>query len=215
MIRLVLADDQQVIRDGIKYIVEKCPEIKVVGCASNGLEAFNICMSLMPDLVLMDIVMPVCDGIASTKLIKSKCPSTKVIILTTFSDEIKIFQALRNGADGYILKDVDAEVLTTTIKSTLKGLSTFNNDILGKLINQEEQKDEIPLIDLKCMDFNLTNRERDIIKYIVYGKSNKETALILNLSVGSVRNMISGILSKLKLKDRTQLAVFAVKNNVI
>lgn len=215
MIRVVVADDQPVIRDGLKFIIEQDDKIKVIATACNGLEAFEFCDKLQPDVVLMDIVMPICDGVEGTRLIKEKLPNTKVIILTTFNDDEKIAQALKNGADGYILKDIDSEELILTIKSIAKGLRVMHKNaydlVLKKLDNNGENSGNAS--DLSA--FGLTEREKEIIKLIVIGKSNKEIASNLYLTEGSIRNMVSSILYKTKLKDRTQLAVFAMKHNIV
>ena len=213
-IRVLITDDQPVIRDGLKFIIEQDKEIKVVGCANNGIETLELCGTLKPDVVLMDIVMPVCDGVEGTRLIKEKFQNIKVIILTTFSDDDNISQALKNGADGYVLKDIESDELILTIKSIAKGLRVMHenayNFVLNKLNTNGDLNKEIGL-----KDYGLTERENEIIRLIVFGKSNKEIASSLYLTEGSIRNMISSVLSKLKLKDRTQLAVFAVKNNII
>lgn len=214
MIRIVIADDQPVIRDGLKFIIEQKKDFKVVGCAGNGIEALKLCDSLQPDIVLMDIVMPVCDGVMGTKLIKSKYPDIKIVILTTFSDEEKIALALKNGASGYVLKDIDSDELLLTINGICKGLSVLHesayNVVLKNITNNEIANSPRTEESLK-----FTKRELDIIRLIVYGKSNKEIASNLYLSEGSTRNMISAILAKAGLKDRTQLAVFAMRNNIV
>ncbi|MCX7711816.1 MAG: response regulator transcription factor [Clostridia bacterium] len=208
MIKVIIADDQPVIRDGLKFIIEQSKEIEVLGCAGHGLEALELCEKAHPDIVLMDIVMPICDGVEGTRLIKEKFENIKVMILTTFNDEDKVEQALKNGADGYILKAIESEELILTIKTIAKGLQVIHknsyNLVLKKLHSEPEP-----------MDFGLTDRESEVVKLIVFGKSNKEIASQLYLTEGSVRNLISSILFKTSLKDRTQLAVFAVKNNII
>ncbi|HEX3028104.1 MAG TPA: response regulator transcription factor [Clostridia bacterium] len=208
MIKIIIADDQPVMRDGLKFIIEQNADLEVVGCAGNGMEAFELCRQLQPDVVLMDIVMPGCDGVEATKRIKEKYEKIKVIILTTFNDEEKVEQALRNGADGYVLKAIESEELILTIKSITRGLQVIHKNAYGivrkKLSLQPEPK-----------DFGLTEREMEVIRLVVFGKSNKGIASTLYLSEGSVRNIISSILFKTKLKDRTQLAVFAVKNNIV
>lgn len=215
MIKVLIVDDQSIIRDGLKFIIERDPEIKVAGCAGNGQEALELCGRLLPDIILMDIVMPVCDGIEAMKLIKRKYPSIKVIILTTFFDESNISLALTNGADGYVLKDVESEELMFAIKGTLKGLRVFHENVLGAVIKQTQIEDEIPLIKNRLGNLELTDKENEILKLIVFGKSNKEIATSLKVSEGGIRNSISVMLTKLKLKDRTQLAVFAIKNGLV
>jgi DNA-binding NarL/FixJ family response regulator len=214
MIRVLIADDQAVIREGLRFIVEHDSEIKVVGCATNGNEAFELCGRLQPDVVMMDVVMPVCDGVEGTRRIKETYSGTKVLILTTFNDDEKISQALRNGADGYVLKDVDSDELLLTIKSINKGLRVIHEDAYGHLLKKitgaNTAGEPYPV-----NDPGLTEREIEITKMIVFGKSNKEIASTLFMTEGSIRNVISSILLKTKLKSRTQLAVFAVKHNII
>lgn len=216
MIKAIIVDDQVILRESLKLIVEQDSEIKVVGLGGNGKEALTLCDQLVPDVVLMDIMMPGCDGVEGTKLIKSKYNSTKVIILTTFNDEENISKALKNGADGYVLKDIKPDELILAVKSVAKGLSIMHQSALNTMtkqigpdIDQSSQK-EAPKTDI-----NLTERELDVISLIVDGKSNKEIAASIYITEGSVKNIITNILDKLNLKDRTQLAVFAVKNNIV
>ncbi len=213
MIKVIIADDQKIIREGLKFIIEQDKDIEVLGFAGNGKEVFEQCKTLVPDVVLMDIMMPDCNGVEGTKLIKEAMPSVKVIILTTFRDDENISSALRNGADGYVLKDIDTDELILTIKSVFKGLHVIHDNAYGvvkgkisdNMTTEKPEKNTVPL----------TQREIEIVRLIVYGKSNKEIAANLFLSEGSVRNMVSSILMKLEFKDRTQLAVYAVKNDLI
>lgn len=208
MIKIIIADDQPVMRDGLKFIIEQNADIEVVGCAGDGMETFELCEQLQPDVVLMDIVMPVCDGVEATRLIKEKYDNIKVIILTTFNDEEKVEQALSNGADGYVLKAVQSEELILAIKSITRGLQVIHKNAYGVVLKKLGRQTE-------PVDFGLTERELEVVRLVVFGKSNKGIASTLYLSEGSVRNIISSILFKTKLKDRTQLAVFAVKNNIV
>jgi len=213
MIRVMLVDDQTMLRQGLKFIIEQDSNIEVVGLAGNGKEAFKLCGELSPDVVLMDIMMPECDGVEGTRLIKSKYPNIKVIILTTFNDDENIKSALKNGAAGYILKDLDPDDLILAIKSVAKGMNIMHSDVFDsvvKSVNEEEvisQKTESSV--------HLTEREISVIKLIVDGRSNKEIAAIIFITEGSVKNVVTGILEKTGLKDRTQLAVYAVKNHLV
>ncbi len=198
--------------------MEQEPEFRIVGFAKNGFEALEICESMVPDIVLMDIRMPICNGVEGTKLIKEKYKLTKVLVLTTFDDREYIEEAIRNGADGYILKDINDKDLITAIKSTASGFSIIQGSVFQTLKNQikppiEEKQDQPQ--GLQSLEGNLTDRERDIVGLIIDGLSNKEIAVNLEISEGTVRNTISSILAKLNLSDRTQLAVFAIKNNLI
>ncbi len=212
MIRLVIADDQPLIREGLKYIIEQDKDIEVAGCASDGKQAFELCHSLLPDVVLMDIVMPGCDGVTGTQMIKESFPNIKIIILTTFQDSENISKVLDVGADGYLLKDIESEKLIYSIKSVLKGLKIMNDEVFDHYISCIKAPKESMKEKLSCQ---LSQREISIIKLIVFGKSNKEISAELIMTEGSVRNMISGILSKLKLQDRTQLAVYSIKNRIV
>lgn len=215
MIRAIIADDHSVIREGLKLIIEQDPEIKVVGCAENGMEAFKLCEKLLPDIVLMDIIMPVCDGIEGTRLIKENHKTVKVLILTTFNNVESGTKTLRSGADGYILKDIASEELISSIKSLVKGLKVIHQDTFDEVIKQFHEEKQHPSNQWSREVYGLTEREIQVIKLIVYGKYSKEIASTLFLSEGTVRNMISKILEKLNLKDRTQLAVFAVRNKIV
>ncbi len=213
MIKVVLADDQLLFREGIKKILEQDGEIKVVGCAENGKEALKLSEQLSPDVVLMDIEMPVCDGVEGTRLIKSKCMHTKVVMLTVFNDDEKIQSALNYGADGYMLKDINQEKLVLTVKGVAAGLGIMHKDTYSNIIKKANTK--ISILENNGFNIELSNRELSIIKLIVDGKSNKEIAKTIYLTEGSVRNVISGILKKLNLKDRTQLGILAVKNGIV
>lgn len=212
MIRIIIADDQPLIREGLKYIIEQDKDIKVVGCAANGLEAYEICCKESPDIVLMDLVMPICDGNKGMCMIKSSMPETKVMILTTFKEPGEVVNALETGADCYILKDIDPDQLILSIKSVSKGLKVMHEEAHRSYMSGRHAVHNKVFCE---EDFHLSEREIEIIRQIVYGSSNKEISANLNITEGVVRNNISGILSKLKLQDRTQLAVFSIKNKIV
>lgn len=208
MIKTIIIDDQIILRESLKFILEQDKEIEVVACGGNGKEALEFCDTLSPDLVIMDLSMPICDGVEGTKLIKSRNKSIKVLILTTFDDNKNVSEALKNGADGYVLKDIKPDELVMAVKGVAKGLSIIHRNALDAVVEK--------LADVKDnKEFNLTDREKTIIGLIVDGKSNKEIAISISFAEGSVKNIITGILNKLNLKDRTQLAIFAVKNDLI
>ncbi|MCX7745821.1 MAG: response regulator transcription factor [Clostridia bacterium] len=213
MIKLMIADDSRILRNNLKTILEQDKTIKVIGCAADGMEAYQFCCTNKPDIVLMDIRMPICDGVEGTRLIKEKDAFIKVIILTTFNDDEYIEKALEYGADGYILKGIGDEELRSAIQSTAKGLSVVQQSVFSRIKNSYKsiqfKRDE------RQNRLCLSEREKEIIKEIMNGKSNKEIANQMFLAEGSVRNIISTLLTKLQLKDRTQLAVFALKNNLV
>lgn len=205
-IRLIIADDDALIRDSLKMILELDRDIEVVGTCTNGEEAFQLCADKKIDVVLMDIRMPICDGIMGTKKIKEAFPSTKVLILTTFQDDEYIFQALKNGAHGYLLKNTPSTKIKEQIMLVHSGTLLIHSEIAPKLtgmLNNEKEKD--------LSGYDLTDREIEIVKLISAGYSNKEIASELFLSESTVKNYISSILGKLNLRDRTQIAVFYLK----
>lgn len=213
MIKVIVVDDQNILKESLKFIIEQDPEIKVVALGENGNEALALCDRYLPDVILMDIKMPICDGITATKLIKSKYPTIKIIILTTFNDDENIKNVLANGADGYVLKDIRSNELIHSIKSVNMGLSIVHKSAYDVVLKQFESASKNPPDN--NVSVHLTDRELSIIRLIVDGKSNREIAATIFISEGTVKNIISAILAKLDLKDRTQLAVFAIKNNLV
>ena len=214
--KVIIADDQSLIREGLKVIIEQDSEIEVVALAENGRKACELCGTFLPDIVLMDIVMPVSDGLEGTRLIKEKYPEVKVLILTTSDDSENILKAMQSGADGYVLKNIESDELIGTVKSVASGLKVMDKTAFGVVLAMSRNSAAprpSPLS--RKPDYRLTDRELEIIRWIVFGKSNKEIAAALYISEGRVRNAISGILDKVSLKDRTQLAVFALRNNIV
>lgn len=212
-IKVLIADDQIMLTESLKFVIEQDKDIEVVGCAGNGEEALRLCELFLPDLVLMDIVMPLCDGVEGTRLIKTKAEHIKVIILTTFDDEQNIAKAIQNGADGYILKDLDPAKLIAIIKNTVKGLRVVHQNVFDAMVKQFNTVADETARNAK-LDVKLTEKEKTIIKLVVKGKSNREIADVIALSEGRVKNIITEILAKLELEDRTQLAVYAVRHNL-
>jgi DNA-binding NarL/FixJ family response regulator len=205
--KVLIVDDDALIRDGLKVLLEMEDGFEVAGVAANGREAFAMCQELKPDLVLMDVRMPVMDGVLATGLIKSHCAEIKVVILTTFKDDEYIEQAVKNGAEGYILKSQSLESIVDSLRVVGEGNTVFEKEVAGTLyaiLSGEKKKDPA--------SFQITNREFDILKMIGEGSSNQEIAGKLFLSQGTVRNYISNLLLKLDLRDRTQLAIFYQKH---
>lgn len=214
MIRVLLVEDQEIVRRGLKTLLEIKPDLKVVAEADNGQRAIEQLKalhqeSLAPDVVVMDIRMPVMDGVQATQLMCQQFSDTKILVLTTFDDSDYVAQALRFGAKGYLLKDTPAEELAKAIRSIHQGYTQFGPGIVEKAIasvqiSQPEPQQEPPP-GLK----ELTAREREVLRMIADGGSNKEIASALFLSEGTVRNHISHILTRLNLRDRTQAAIVA------
>ncbi|MCX7747073.1 MAG: response regulator transcription factor [Clostridia bacterium] len=211
MISVLVVDDDKFARDGLKVILEQDVDIRVVGCAADGIEAVALCEKLRPDLVLMDLHMEVCDGIEGTKRIKEKFDNIKVLILTVICEEENVLAALNNGADGYTTKEVGHEQLVQLIKSAVSGVKFVHPQVVTKMKDHRDTE-RAPTNHLKI---RITDRERSVMRLLVMGRSNKEIASSLELSEGRVRNIITSLFKKFGKADRTQLAVFAVKNNIV
>jgi DNA-binding NarL/FixJ family response regulator len=209
MIRIVLADDQQLIRQGLRALLELEADLQIVGEAENGQMALQQVEGLHPDLVLMDIRMPVMDGVAATAAIARQFPQTKVLILTTFDDQDYVTAALKNGAIGYLLKDTPSEDLAEAIRAAHKGYTQISPGILPKLLSQVVSPSSPPSPSLPVGLAALTPREREVLKLVAQGASNREIAQALYISEGTVKNHVTNILNRLDLRDRTQAAILA------
>ncbi|MBU5592560.1 response regulator transcription factor [Clostridium sp. MSJ-4] len=206
--KILIVDDDSLIREGLKIILENEEDFEVVGLASNGQEAFELCKETSPHMVIMDIRMPIMDGVLGTKLIKENFKDVKVVMLTTFKDEEYIKEAIKNGAEGYILKSQPADSIIETLRIISKGNVVFEKEVIKSLSNMIKNEKDKP--NIKNMD--LSERELEVLKHVGQGLSNKEIGLKLYLTEGTVRNYVTKLLEKLELRDRTQLAIFYVKN---
>lgn len=206
MIKVLIVDDQSLIREGLSMMLSLYSEISIVGEASNGKEAIEALNSKEADLILMDIRMPIMDGVEATKIIKERYPETKVLILTTFNEDEYITQGLKNGADGYLLKDISSGELVKAIQTVYEGNMLLQSDVAKKILSSMEESTPKKSIELDKLN-ELTRREREIALLICEGKSNKEIAETLFITEGTVKNHITKILDKLELRDRTQLAL--------
>lgn len=207
-VKILIADDDGLIRDSLKIILELESDMEVVSTASNGQQAFELCQKIRPDVVLMDIRMPIMDGVLGTKLIKEHFKDIKVIILTTFKDDEYIREAIKNGAEGYILKNQSSDSIVDSVRAVYRGNTVLDKEIADTLTSMIKDKPDTKA-QLNC---ELGNRELEILKLISEGLSNKEIGAKLYLSEGTVRNYVTGLLDKLSLRDRTQLAIFYLKN---
>jgi len=216
MIQVVIADDIQILRQGLKAILSRDPEIQVTGLAADGKEALDLCRKQPPDVVLMDMRMPQYDGSWGIRQIKKQCPQVKLLVLTTFDDQETVDAAVASGADGYILKEMEDEKVIQSVKAVCAGMRVFGDSVFEGMRRQIHSAREPKLVDekLAAKIDGLTERERDIMRCVARGMDNKEIAAELFLAEGTVRNHISRVLEKLSLKDRTQLAVFTVKNRL-
>lgn len=216
MIKVLLADDQGILTEGLKLILSKEEDIEIAGIADNGKKAYDMCRIRRPDVVLMDIQMPEMNGIEATELIKRDFPQVKIIVLTTFNDDVYIYDALKNGASGYMLKDASPHDIATAVRTVYNGGALIQSEVAVKVLDKFSQlanKTVDKYIDPRA-DL-LTEREAEICRLIAEGKNNKEISDELFLSQGTVKNHITKILIKLELRDRTQLAVFSIKNNLL
>lgn len=211
-IKVMLVDDEQLIRSGLKIMLETYPDIEVIHQAGNGREAYECCQIEVPDVVLMDIRMPISTGIEGTKLIKEAYPEVKIVMVTTFQDTEYIVEAMQYGASGYLLKDSSYEAIYDGIKVALSGKVVMDATVSEKLVMQPKASTTIEKTDISSL--GLTEREIELIRLISQGLNNKEISEALFLSEGTVKNNISTILSKLALRDRTQLVIFAYDHHI-
>ncbi len=209
MWRVLLVEDQLIVRQGLKMILEQDENIKVTHEASNGKEAVEIVRTSSIDIIMMDIRMPEMNGIEATQIIRKEFPHIKILMLTTFNDEEYAYEALKEGASAFLLKTAAPEKLIEAVHSAMKGGLTLHDEVAAKVMPRLLERAEKPTIDVE-----LTERELMITKLVGEGKTNKEIAAELYLSVGTVKNHISTILQKVGLRDRTQLAIYAVKHKL-
>ncbi|WP_449621820.1 response regulator [Robertmurraya sp. Marseille-Q9965] len=208
-IRILIADDHHVVRRGLVFFLQTQKELEIIGEAANGLEAIEMARTLQPDLILMDLVMPEMDGIEATKQIKKELPETKIMMLTSFSDQDQVIPALEAGANGYQLKDIQPDELVKSIKKIVSGENQLHPKATSHLLANLSNKNRRNLIN------ELTKRELDVLKEIAKGKSNKEIAASLFITEKTVKTHVSNLLGKLELADRTQAALYAVRNRLI
>lgn len=210
MIRVLLVEDQALIRDGIKVMLSLEPDLQVVGTADNGATAIEQATALQPDIVLMDLQMPVMDGRAATSIICDRFPTIKVLVLTTFDDDENITAAMHAGAKGYLLKDMPSEELAQAIRFVYKGYTQMGPGLLEKMLAKTPttpsvKQEKTPQQNLS----NLTNREQDVLRLISMGATNREIAQELFISEGTVKTHVTHLFNRLNLKNRSQLAIYA------
>ncbi|HTJ43220.1 MAG TPA: response regulator transcription factor [Kofleriaceae bacterium] len=205
-VRVLLVDDQTLFRAGLRTLLSTRPEIEVVGEAGNGEEALAIAAKARPDVVLMDLKMPVLDGVAATRKLRVALPSCRVVALTTFEDDELVFEVLRAGAVGYLLKDAPIERLVEAMLAAARGESVLQPSVASKVIAELSRLGASP----RGSDLDkLSDRERDVLRLIARGASNKEIAAALFVTEGTIKNHVTSILAKLEVNDRTQAALRA------
>jgi NarL family two-component system response regulator LiaR len=210
-ITVMIVDDHEMVRKGVAGYLEAQPDIIVVAEAESGLEALNLVREHVPDVVLMDLVMPGMNGIETTRKIKEISPRTQIIVMTSYHQDEYIFPALQAGAISYLLKDVKASELVESIHRTAKGEATLHPKVAMRVIKQFNSVD----INHKKLFTELTNREMEVLTLIAKGRSNRKIADQLVISIGTVKGHVSNILSKLQLADRTQAAVYAWQEGIV
>ncbi len=212
MIKVLICDDQEIVCEGLQHILESDDDIQVVGIANNGAEALQKTSSLSPDLVLMDLKMPVMNGVVATRKIHAQYPQVRVLVLTTYDDDEWLFDAVRSGAAGYLLKDRPRSELIGAIKGTMDGNTYIDPAVAGKLLNHVSQSSTPRQ---PAANISFSDREKEILQLLVLGLSNADIARRLFLSEGTVRNYTSAIFTKLNVSDRTQAVVIALRLGLV
>jgi len=214
-IRILLVDDQPLFREGLRTLLSVHSDFEVVGEAGNGAEALKLARSLLPSVVLMDLQMPVLDGVAATRRLKAEQPQCRVIVLTTFDDDEMVFDGLRAGALGYLLKDAPSEKLSEAIRLAARGESFLQPSVAAKVVAEFARLTSKPAMHSKVLVEPLSDRELEILRLIADGASNREIAGTLFLAEGTVKNHVTNILGKLGVRDRTQAALKARDTGLI
>ncbi len=212
MFKIMICDDQEIVCEGLQTIINADPELNVVGIAHSGIEALDLIPKVKPDLALMDLKMPDMNGVIATRKITDAYPDIYVLVLTTYDDDEWIFDAIRSGASGYLLKDTPPADLIKSIKGTLAGMSFIDPQVAGKLLSEYAENfgnSQPP------SHYTFTERERDILTLLSQGLSNTEISEKLFLAEGTVRNYTSVLLKKLGVADRTQAAILAIRYGLV
>jgi DNA-binding NarL/FixJ family response regulator len=214
-IRVLLVDDHVLFRRGIAAMMRSQPDFDVAGEASDGVEALEKARELMPDIILMDIHMPRCDGLEATRLIKTELPYVKIVILTVSDEEQDLFEAVKSGAMGYLLKNLEPEDLFELVRGVYRGEAAITLNTATKILNElgrQSHRESEPVIQAKNA---LTDREKQVLQLVITGATNKEIATSLYISENTVKNHLCNILDKLHLQNRIQAAAYALREGLI
>jgi len=214
-IKILLVDDQPLFREGLRTLLSVHPDLDVIGEAGNGEEAIRLAKSLRPSVVLMDLQMPVLDGVGATRRLQSEQPECRVIVLTTFDDDEMVFDGLRAGAIGYLLKDAPSEKLAEAIRVAARGETFLQPSVAAKVVAEFARLTRKTLEPANSFGEPLSERELEILRLITEGASNREIAARLFLAEGTVKNYVTNILGKLDVRDRTQAAIKAKDNGLV
>jgi two-component system, NarL family, response regulator LiaR len=209
--RVVICDDQTIVRDGLEMLLKLEPDMEVVGTAGDGAAAVEMVTLKKPDMVLMDLKMPVMNGVEATRRIRSQFPDIRVLVLTTYADDEWVFDAIQAGASGYLLKDTPRADVIKAIRGTAEGKTYVDPSVAGKVLRQASSHHAQPSTNITS---DLTDREIEVLQLIAKGLSNKDISEKLFLSEGTIRNHVSAILAKLGVADRTQAAVIAIQHGL-
>ncbi|PAQ14611.1 response regulator transcription factor [Bacillus sp. FJAT-42315] len=209
MIKVLLVDDHEMVRIGVSAYLMAQPDIEVVAEAENGEVAVEKALQFKPDIILMDLVMPKLDGIEATKQIIKQWPEARIIIVTSFLDDEKVYPALEAGAISYLLKTSKANVIAEAIRKTYEGEPVLEPEVTGKMMKRMRQGQKVPLHE------ELTEREREVLLLVAQGKANQDIADELFISLKTVKTHVSNILSKLEVQDRTQAVIYAFQNGLV
>jgi DNA-binding NarL/FixJ family response regulator len=212
-VRILLVDDQLLFRKGLRALLEDQEDMEVVGEASDGAQALERVRTSKPDVVLMDIHMPVCNGVEATRMIKAERPETKVIALTVSDEDDDLFEAIKSGAAGYLLKDLRPEELFDLIRGVLRGETPISPAVAGKLLSEFRRRPRRDPTD--TVGWDLTPRELEVLQLVTEGLSNAEISARLFIVEGTVKNHLHNILEKLHLENRLQAATYAIREGLV
>lgn len=214
MLRILLVDDHVLFRKGVAALLARRPDMEVVGEANDGVEAIDVARELVPDVILMDIHMPKCDGLEATRMIKRELPNVKIVILTVSDDDQNLFVAIKSGAQGYLLKDLEPAKLYDLLESISRGEAPLSGVVAAKILQEFARPNTDSPATPEMIDA-LTTRETDILQLVVDGKTNKEIAADLFIAENTVKIHLRNILEKLHLQNRIQAAVYAVRQGLV
>jgi two-component system, NarL family, response regulator LiaR len=209
--KIIICDDQAIVRDGLEMLLKLESDIEILGIADDGAAAVELADKKKPDLVLMDLKMPIMNGVEAIRQIRAKHPEIKILVLTTYDDDEWVFDAIQAGASGYLLKDTPRDEVVKAIRGTVTGKTFVDPSIAGKVLRQASSHQSHPA---SLITSKLTDRETEVLRLIARGLSNMDIAGCLFLSEGTVRNHVSAILAKLGVADRTQAAVIAIQHGL-
>jgi DNA-binding NarL/FixJ family response regulator len=211
-LRVFLVDDHALVREGIAGLLEPHADIEIVGEAEDGLEALERAREVMPDVILMDIEMPTCDGLEATRLISKEMPYVKIVILTVHDADDRLFEAIRSGAQGYLLKSIGSAELIEMLRGMDRGEAPISRSMASRILEEFVKQEEAHGLDGELL---LTRREREVLNWVARGSTNREIAEALVISENTVKNHMRNILSKLHLSNRAQVMAYALRRGLV